>query len=211
MADALAVVASVASLCSCAEIISNYSLRALVEIRNAETSIVNLILELRSLEATLSSLRDLLENADAPSLEVEVLETFAKVTSQLQDARGNYLLNRTAKLFVPTLTRCLPSLSDPPPTIFILACITYTFLYMRLRDNQKDDQHRDKFIFGGIGFGVAMGMYTKDWENIKGYVAWFALVGLLLGACVHWAMRGSPDPKAFSRADLRIQVEGDGK
>jgi len=61
-------------------------------------------------------------------------------------------------------------------------------------------------------------VYTKDWENIKGYVAWCALAGLVLSATVHWAACGSSrptrtevsDPRGF-KSDLRPQEIGDRK
>jgi hypothetical protein len=90
---------------------------------------------------------------------------------------------------------------------------------MRLRENQRKDQYQDRFILGGIGIGAAMGVYTKDWENIKGYVAWCTLAGLLLSATVHWAACGSSrstgteflDRTLASREGLRPRGMGDRK
>jgi len=213
MAEMLGVVGSVAAMCSCATIISKYALFNRAFNGSADSDLLS---EMTSLEASLTSLRHLIETNTEPLLDGDVPETFSKVASQLEDARRRYGIDSIRDCLL-TLTQHLPK--DPPPTIFILACIIYTFLYMRLREKQHNDQHQDKFILSGVGFGIAAVAYTQEWENVKGYVAWCAIAGLMLSATVHWVVRlelyragtSNTEPTEVMRSDLKHEEKGDWK
>lgn len=190
MADALGVLGSMAALSICAGIINNYSLSP-AAVHGSAMGFSNLMSELRSLEASLSSLRHLMERVGAPSSDGYVLEMLANTITQMEDAQRRYGIEHwklltnskifhslswhiTNKIIPPAHTLSSP-LKDPHSTLFILTCILYTFLYTRLRENQRDDRHQDKFILGGVEIEIAAAVYTKDWGNSKGYVAWCAI------------------------------------
>ncbi|KAL2071288.1 hypothetical protein VTL71DRAFT_12523 [Oculimacula yallundae] len=207
----LGIVASMIAICSCATAISQYAISESAINGSAHSDLSS---ELKSLQASLSSLRHLTEK-NAESLKAGAIPLFSTLSSQSENARSKCGCDNL-RGYVPTLQHLL---EDPPPTIFILACIIYTFLYMRLREKRRNDQYQDKFIISSMGLGIAAAAYTREWENLKGYVAWCAVAGLMLSATLHWVLRlGSdrgdipnPRPTEALEPDLKFGEKGDWK
>ncbi|KAG4416903.1 hypothetical protein IFR04_009981 [Cadophora malorum] len=183
MAEVLGAVASVTALCSCAVVISNY---ALTHLESDVPAYSELMAEVTNLESSLNSLGSLIHASSEPLINSHTPASLSNAASQLKDTQTIYSTERIAYYF-KILTSYLTE--DPPPTLFILACIIYTLLFIRLRERYRDDQHQDALILSVVGLGIAASMYTRDLRSLMGYVAWCAIAGWMLSTVVHWVKR----------------------
>ncbi|PVH82303.1 hypothetical protein DL98DRAFT_514062 [Cadophora sp. DSE1049] len=199
MAEVLGVVSSVAAICSCAAVISNYALFNRESDVSAHSGLMS---EVTNLGSSLSFFRPLIHTSSEPLVDCHVPAGLLSAASQSENARRKYSTECTAD-YLRTLTNYFTK--DPPPTVFILACIIYTFLYIRLRERQRDDQHQDKIILSGVGIGIAVATYARDWGILKGCVARCAIAAWMLSAMVHWAARLKAD-RAMTRISEPMEV-----
>ncbi|KAN0106419.1 hypothetical protein V8E51_009295 [Hyaloscypha variabilis] len=96
-------------------------------------------------------------------------------------ARLNSLLDT---LHIPQL------LEDPPPRLFLAACLSFAFAIASLQHLYKADIYLSRILVMGLIVGCALAFQTKSlMMGLKTYLVWSIILALLLSVVVHWAMK----------------------
>ena len=81
-------------------------------------------------------------------------------------------------------------LEDPSPQLFLAACLVFALCVGVLQHLHKKDEYLNRILVGGLVVGCAAAFRsTQPLMAMKGYLAWFTIVALLLSVLVHAAIR----------------------
>jgi len=124
------------------------------------------------------------QNEILGNMAVRALQTHAReqnCTDTDAKARLNSLLDT---LHIPQL------LEDPPPRLFLAACLSFAFAIASLQHLYKADIYLSRILGMGLIVGCALAFQTKSvMMGLKTYLVWSIILALLLSVVVHWAMK----------------------
>jgi hypothetical protein len=127
--------------------------------------------------------------------EVEKLGTCHRLTVlsyglYSQHIHADKFLQSKISNFLPDIHVPEP-LSDPSPLLFLAACIIFAFSIAAVRYSHRADRHQDRILILGVLSGILAACFQN--ENflmvLKGYLARFTILALLVSALAHRALR----------------------
>ncbi|PMD21991.1 hypothetical protein NA56DRAFT_645209 [Hyaloscypha hepaticicola] len=81
-------------------------------------------------------------------------------------------------------------LEDPSPQLFFAACLAFAFAVAALQHLHKKDLYMNRILVSGLILGCAAAYQsTNSVMELKSYLAWSAIIALLLNVLVHLALR----------------------
>lgn len=90
-------------------------------------------------------------------------------------------------------------LEDPPPQLFLAACLFFAFAIVALQHLHKADIYLNRILVSGLVIGCAAAFQTTNILMVlKSYLAWSAILALFLSVIVHWAMRLWQGPQSLN-------------
>ena len=90
-------------------------------------------------------------------------------------------------------------LEDPPPQLFLAACLFFAFAIVALQHLHKADIYLNRILVSGSVIGCAAAFQTTNVLMVlKSYLAWSAILALFLSVIVHWAMRLWQGPQSLN-------------
>ncbi|KAE9370442.1 hypothetical protein N431DRAFT_34460 [Stipitochalara longipes BDJ] len=94
---------------------------------------------------------------------------------------------------------------DPPPQLFLAACLSFAFAIAALQHLYKADIYLSRILVLGLMVGCALAFQTTSpLMELKSYLAWSVILAVLLSVVVHWAMRLWQDLRGL---DARHEME----
>jgi hypothetical protein len=122
----------------------------------------------------------------------ETLERIIVMTPQPFAKHGNFT-DTAAKSRIASILDSLhipQLLEDPPPHLFLAACLFLAFAIGALQHSHKADVYLNRILVSGLIVGSAAAFQTTNVRmELKSYLAWSAILALLLSVFVHWALR----------------------
>jgi hypothetical protein len=113
---------------------------------------------------------------------------------------------RIASLLDTLHTIRLPK--DPSPQLFLAACLFFAFTIGALQHSHKADTYFNRILILGLITGCAAAFQTTNvLMGLKSYLAWSAILALLLSALVHLAITLWQGPQRLDNApecELRL-------
>ncbi|KAH8749311.1 hypothetical protein F5882DRAFT_525210 [Hyaloscypha sp. PMI_1271] len=113
--------------------------------------------------------------------------------------------NRTLEKIIARIASLLKSLhitrllEDPPPQLFLAACLFFAFAIVALQHLHKADIYLNRILVSGSVIGCAAAFQTTNVLMVlKSYLAWSAILALFLSVIVHWAMRLWQGPQSLN-------------
>lgn len=99
-------------------------------------------------------------------------------------------------------------LEEPPPQLFLAACLLFAFAIGALQHSRKADIYLNRILASGLILGSAAAFQTTNFlMELKSYLALSAILALLLSLLVHWAMRIWRGPHTLDNGtELEVQV-----
>jgi len=145
------------------------------------------------LPAYILRLTKLCQGAASNTLEQnETLEKIMVRATQLREGIEDFT-NTIKKTRISSIlsTLHIPQLlDDPPPQLFLGACLFFALAIGALQHLHKADRYLNRILVSGMAVGTAAAFQTTNVPmELKSYLAWSALFALLLSVFVHWATR----------------------
>lgn len=99
-------------------------------------------------------------------------------------------------------------LEDPPPQLFLAACLLFAFAVATLQHWHKADKYLNRILVLGMMIGCAAAFQTTNaLMALKSYLAWSALLALLLSDLAHWAIGLGQDHQQLDDApEMGLQL-----
>lgn len=126
---------------------------------------------------------------------VEEYSVLAKIAVRKPQTVGRHenCTDAAAKTRIASLadTLHLPQLlEDPSPQLFLAACLAFAFAVAALQHLHKKDLYMNRILVSGLILGCAAAYQsTNSVMELKSYLAWSAIIALLLNVLVHLALR----------------------
>ncbi|KUJ21774.1 uncharacterized protein LY89DRAFT_778153 [Mollisia scopiformis] len=109
----------------------------------------------------------------------------------------------------PLVQRLQTNLSDPPPLLFLAACIVFSVAIGNLWESQKQNGYRAWIVGLGMMIGTIAALRTENiLQEGKGILAMSAIVALAISSCVHSMMRIHMIRKRFKAMLAEHTVDG---
>jgi hypothetical protein len=101
-------------------------------------------------------------------------------------------------------------LEDPSPQLFLAACLAFAFAVAVLQHLHKKDIYLNRILVSGLIVGCAAAFQsTNALMELKSYLAWSAILALLLNGLVHLALRLWQRPQTANNSlEGEVQLHG---
>jgi hypothetical protein len=99
-------------------------------------------------------------------------------------------------------------LEDPSPQLFLAACFAFAFAVAALQHLHKKDLYLNRILVSGLIAGCAAAFQsTNALMELKSYLAWSAILALMLNDLVHLALRLWQGPTITNNGlETRVQL-----
>ncbi|KAH8599645.1 hypothetical protein B0O99DRAFT_682116 [Bisporella sp. PMI_857] len=107
---------------------------------------------------------------------------------RLEKLKENHLLRMIQSRISSILenSNILQQLADPPPLLFIIACVSLACIAAHLRHLHRTDRYRDRILGGGVLISIAAASQSASpLMSLKAYLSWLVILSLGFSVLLH--------------------------